>query len=76
MKRRKAKKMYKAGTLITVRGTSCIFMSLGFKGKNELDSFNGINIATGELIRRCDGIVRLATKREKAKYWEILKRKL
>lgn len=50
-------------------------MSLGLKNKNEVDSFNGIDISTGEFVRTKNGIMRPATNIEKKKYWDILKRK-
>lgn len=74
MKKRKSKKIYKAGTLITVQGTHCVFMVIGLKGKCELDSFNGINIVTGKPVVRCDGLARLATKKEQRMYWASIKR--
>ena len=55
MKRRKSKKIFVPGTLITVRGTNCVFMSLGMKHSCELESFNGFDISTGHPVRRCDG---------------------
>ena len=76
MKRRKAKKLCKCGTLLTIEGTGCVFMSLGLIGKNEINSFNGINIHTRELISRCDGKARVATKKECAIYWHVMKQYL
>lgn len=72
MKRRKSKKTFAPGILITVHGTSCVFMSLGMKSASELDSFNGFNIATGQPVTKCDGRVRIATRKESTKYWSIL----
>ena len=73
MKRRKAKKMCKCGTLIAVEGTGCVFMSLGVKGNGKIDSFNGVNIRKRELVARCEGKGRLATKKECAIYWSVMK---
>lgn len=73
MKRRKSKKVYTEGQLITVQGTSCVFMSLGLIGNNELNSFNGFDISTGRVVKRCDGKVRLATKKESKRYWLAMK---
>lgn len=73
MKRRKAKKVYSEGQLVTVQGTSCVFMSLGLIGNNELNSFNGFDISTGCVVKRCDGKVRLATKKERKRYWLAMK---
>lgn len=73
MNRRRSKKIYKPGTLITVQGTYCVFMVIGLKGKNELDSFNGINVVTGKPVIRCDGRARLATKKEQRLYWTFIK---
>lgn len=73
MNRRKSKKIYKAGTLITVQGTHCVFMVIGLKGKCELESFNGINIVTGKPVVRCDGLARIATKKEQRMYWASIK---
>ena len=74
MNRRKSKKLYAPGTLVTIKGTTCVFMSLGLKGKGELESFNGINIITGEPVTRCDGQARLATKKEQRWYWLSIKK--
>ena len=76
MKIRKAKKLCKCGTLLTIEGTSCVFMSLGLIDKNRIDSFNGIDIRKREFISRCDGKARVATKKECAMYWSIMKRHL
>ena len=73
MKRRKAKKLCKCGTLLTIEGTSCVFMSLGLVGKNTIDSFNGVDICKGELISRCDGKARVATRKECAMYWTVMR---
>lgn len=74
MKRRKSKKKFAPGTLITVQGTSCVFMSLGVKSPCELDSFNGFDLSTGNPVVVYSGRVRLATKKEVVKYWSILKK--
>lgn len=73
MKRRRSKKTFAPGTLITVQGTSCVFMSLGMMSASELNSFNGFDMATGQPVTRCDGRVRLATRKECDRYWECLK---
>lgn len=73
MKRRKSKKMYAPGTLVAIQGTSCVFMSLGIRNENQLDSFNGIDLSTGKAVRRCDGIARPATRKESEKYWTCIK---
>ena len=69
-------KLFEPGTLITIRGTSCVFMSVGVKTNNEIDTFNGFDILTGEPVTRCDGQARLATKKECTLYWSALRRKL
>lgn len=51
------------GTLFRVEGTSVVGMSLGPKGKGEIDSFNLIDIVKGVCVKRCDGKCILATKR-------------
>jgi hypothetical protein len=66
---RKAKKLYKAGTLFKVEGTHVVGMSLGYRSYNEIESFNLIDVVTGEPVARCDGKCRLATKREQDWYW-------
>lgn len=73
MGKRKSKKQFKPGTLITVQGTRCVFMSLGLKGDNTIESMNGIDIITGKPVSRCDGKARLATKREQMWYWIALR---
>ena len=73
MKRRKTKKKFAPGTLVAVHGTNCVFMSLGMKSACELESFNGFDISTGQPVRRCDGKVRLATKKECTRYWDALR---
>lgn len=70
---RKAKKLYKAGTLFKVEGTNVVGMSLGCNRKNEIDSFNLIDILTGESVKRCDGKCRLATKKEQRLYFASLR---
>lgn len=73
MKRRKAKKMFKCGTLIAIEGTGCVFMSLGFVDNGFIDSFNGVDICKRELVSSCSGTGRLATKKECAIYWSVIK---
>lgn len=73
MKRRKSKKLFKPGTLVTIQGTHCVFMSLGLKGNNELESINGINLETKRVVKECNGKARPSTKREAALYWDILR---
>ena len=73
MKKRNSKKMFSPGTLITVQGTNCVFMSLGMKSSCELDSFNGFDLRTGNPVAVCNGMARLSTKKERVKYWGILK---
>ena len=76
MNTKKAKKLFKPGTLFTVVGSNRVVgMSLGYKKPNEINSFNLINIVTGEFIGSCDGKCRLATKREQAWYWAALSAK-
>lgn len=72
MKNRKIKKLMQPGTLFRVEGTSVVGMSLGFKGKGEIDSFNLIDIVKGVCVKRCDGKCNLATKRECMMYWAAL----
>ena len=74
MKRRKSKKLFKPGTLVTIQGTSCVFMSLGLKSACELDSFNGFDISNMKPVTRCDGKARLATKKECERYWMAMKK--
>ena len=74
MKRRISKKKFSPGTLITVQGTNCVFMSLGMKSSCELDSFNGFDLNTGNPVVVCNGRARLATKKEMVKYWDVLKK--
>ena len=71
MKKSALKKIKRKGTLITIKGTNCVFMSLGVFG-NRVESFNGFNLKTMEPVRRCDGKARLATKAEQARYWTCL----
>ena len=73
MNRRKNKKLYAPGTLVTIKGKHCVFMSLGLRNKNSLDSFNGIDILTGKPVARCDGQARLATKKEQRLYWTYIR---
>ena len=74
MKRRTSKKKFAPGTLITVQGTTWVFMSLGMKSPCELDSFNGFDLNTGNPVAVCNGRARLATKKERVKYWNVLKK--
>lgn len=76
MNKRKVKKLFKPGTLFTVEGTHVVGMSLGYKDLNQIDSFNLMDIVTGEPVKRCDGKCRLATKREQHWYWAALRSKL
>ena len=73
MKRRINKIVYVPGTLVTIKGTKCVFMSLGLRGNGFLDSFNGINLLTGNPVSRCDGQARLATKKEQRLYWTYIR---
>lgn len=73
MNNRKAKKLMTPGKLVTVKGTSCVFMCLGKKKGYEIESFNGFDLKTGMPVTRCDGAVRLATKTETIKYWHIIR---
>ena len=67
--------MFRPGTLVTIKGTSCVFMSLGHKEgtKNELQSFNGMDIRCRVPVIRCDGEGRQATRREQAEYWKVMR---
>ena len=73
MKKRINKIVYAPGTLVTIKGTKCVFMSLGLRGNGFLDSFNGINLLTGNPVSRCDGQARLATKKEQKMYWMYIR---
>lgn len=73
MNNRKAKKIFKEGTLFTVVGTHIVGMSLGYKGNSEIDSFNLIDIIKQEPVKRCDGKCRLTTRKEQSLYWHALK---
>ena len=73
MNNRKAKKMMQCGTLFRVEGSTVVGMSLGYKSKGEIDSFNLIDIVKGVAVKRCDGKCRLATHKECAMYWTALK---
>lgn len=74
MNNRKAKKMCRPGALITVKGTTHVFMSLGLIPKtHQVDSFNGFDIKTGVPMRRSDGKCRPATKRETDAYWQCIR---
>lgn len=72
MNKRKAKKLMQHGTLFRVEGTSVVGMSLGYKDKGEIDSFNLIDVVKGVGVKRCDGKCRLATKKERMMYWAAL----
>ena len=72
MNNRKAKKLMQHGTLFRIEGTSVIGISLGYKGKGEIDSFNLIDVVKGVGVKRCDGKCRLATKKERMMYWAAL----
>ena len=74
MNNKQRSKLKKAGTLITIKGTSCVFMVIGMKDKNTVDSFNGFDIKTGIAVQKCDGVCRLATKREQSAYWSCLRK--
>ena len=69
-------KLFEPGTLVTIQGTSCVFMSVGVKTNKEIDTFHGFDILTGEPGTRCDGQARLATKKECTLYWSALRRRL
>ena len=74
MNNRQRSKLKNHGTLITIKGTSCVFMVKGMKDRNTIDSFNGFYIKTGMVVKSCDGICRLATKREQSAYWSCLRK--
>ena len=73
MKRRKSKKKFIPGTLVTVIGTSYVFTSLGMKSEKELYTINGFDIKTGVPVTVCSGEARLATKKECVRYWKCIK---
>lgn len=73
MKKSALKKIKRNGTLVSIKGTDCVFMSLGVFG-GRLESFNGFNLKTAEPVTRCDGEARLATEAERARYWACVKR--
>lgn len=73
MNNREAKKLMIPGKLVTVKGTSCVFMSLGKKKGRVIESFNGFDLKTGMPVTRCDGVVRPSTKSETIKYWNIIR---
>ena len=73
MNNRKAKKMMQCGTIFRVEGSTVVGMSLGYKGKGEIDSFNLIDIVKNVTVKHCDGKCRLATRKERAMYWLALK---
>lgn len=77
MNLRKLKKIARPGNVYVIIGTHTAFMSLGgFKRtKNGFEpiSINGIDLKNKQLVYRCNGRVRLATKKEAAAYWSIMK---
>ena len=74
MNYRKAKKICRPGALLTVEGTSNVFMSLGLiPGTRQVDSFNGFDIKAGVPVRRSDGKCRPATKKETDAYWRCMR---
>lgn len=74
MNYRKAKKICHPGALLTVEGTSNVFMSLGLiPGTRQVDSFNGFDIKAGVPVRRSDGKCRPATKKETDAYWQCMR---
>lgn len=73
MNTREAKLLFKAGTLFTVEGTNVVGMSLGYKDLNQIESFNLIDVVTGEPVAMCDGVCRPATKMEQDWYWAALR---
>ena len=72
MKKRKAKKIFRPGTLFRVVGSKVVGMSLGYRKPNEIESFNLIDVVAGTPVKRCDGKCRLATKKERMMYWAAL----
>lgn len=71
--KKEIEKITTCGTLVTIVGTTCVFMSLGRDSKpNQLRTLNGIDIKTRTPVTRCDGICRLATKNEVKAYWDIM----
>ena len=74
---RKLKKIARPGSVYVIIGTHTAFMSLGgFKRTQngfEPIAINGIYLKHRKLVLRCDGRVRLATKKEEAAYWNIMK---
>lgn len=73
MNNRKLSKIRKPGTVFLIKGTNVLFMSLGMKSKNQIDSFNGFDITTGQPVKRCDGQAVPAPKWMQARYWKALK---
>lgn len=74
MNYRKAKKICRPGVLLTVEGTSNVFMSLGLiPDTRQVDSFNGFDIKAGVPVRRSDGKCRPATKKETDAYWRCMR---
>lgn len=77
MNLRKLKKIARPGNVYVIIGAHTAFMSLGgFKRtKNGLEpiAINGIDLKYRKHVSRCDGRVRLATKKEAAAYWNIMK---
>lgn len=74
---RKLKKIARPGNVYVIIGAHTAFMSLGgFKRtQNGLEpiGINGIDLKNRKHVSRCDGRVRLATKKEAAVYWNIMK---
>ena len=74
---RKLKKIARPGNVYVIIGKHTAFMSLGgFKRtQNGLEpiAINGIDLKHRKHVSRCDGRVRLATKKEAAAYWNIMK---
>lgn len=77
MNLRKLKKIARPGNIYVIIGAHTAFMSLGgFKRtRNGLEpiAINGIDLKHRNIVPRCDGRVRLATKKEVAAYWNIMK---
>lgn len=74
MNKRKIKKTYAPGTLVTIVGTHYVFMSLGYDVNGGLRSFNGFNIITEKPVHNVSGKARLATKGERYHYWKIIRK--
>ena len=77
MNLKKLKKIARSGNVYVIIGTHTAFMSLGgFKRTQngfEPIAINGIDLKHRKLVSRRDGRVRLATKKEAAAYWNIMK---